>query len=52
MEDLIIQLKNLNTTNEEQQKAIFTVIQLIKSNEVNPRQISIGECQQLSLFDK
>lgn len=51
MEDLINQLKSLEVSNREQQDAITTVINLIKYNEVNPRQISIGECKQISLFD-
>lgn len=51
MDDLIKQLNSLDATNREQREAIETVISLIRFNEVNPRQISIGEYQQLSLFD-
>lgn len=51
MEDLINQLRNLEVSTEEQQNAVATVINIIKNNEVNPRQISIGEYKQISLFD-
>lgn len=51
MEDLIKTLESMDVSNNEQKQAIAIVIQLIKYNEVNPRQISIDEHQQLSIFD-
>lgn len=51
MGELIRQLNSLDATNEEQRNAINVIIDLIKANEINTKQISINEPHQISLFD-
>ena len=41
----------IKVLNEEQRNAINVIIDLIKANEINTKQISINEPHQISLFD-
>ena len=51
MSDLIRQLNSLDAMNDEQRKAIKIIIDLIKNNEINSKQISINDLHQISIFD-
>ena len=51
MSDLIRQLNSLDAINDEQRKAIKIIIDLIKNNEINSKQISINDLHQISIFD-